>query len=193
MNTIVLKKQNHRSELPAFSNREIYELLYKKKPRRKTKGLRRKLSRLLHHDKYQTRINRWTIAGVLSVTLIALLLLSSTRSEVQINWLPLQLAAGFSLYLYAMIKQPSETLFYKVSGIFAIVFAAALPAVVMNLTSSWLAAAAYFPAQLALCGIAALYRSDDTLEPAYIFQKALSYCVITLTTGWLSFYCLTNI
>ena len=189
---VVLKKRNQRAELPAFSNREIYELIYGKKPRQKKNRLWRKTRRFFHQSEQWFGSKTWGIACAVSCILIGLLFLSQLNTAQQTTLPPILLGAVTALYMVAFNRQSPEGGLFNTSGILAIVLAILLPFMVLNLFSSWMGAAYYLPAHLALCGIAARYRSDQSLEPAYIFHKALSYFVFTLTIGWLSYYSFSN-
>lgn len=182
-------------EGPAFSNQEIYELIYGKKPTRTRKNKAwRKTKRLFRSDNETwTGSASWNIVGILSVLFIFLPLFFLWNGSLVLNLVPLQLGAVAFLCLFILSKVNRESLTFRIAGVSAIALAVLIPALVLNLYSSLHTAALFLPAHLAVCGIAAVYRSDENLDVSYIIYKAFSYLVFTLLTGWLSFYALTNL
>lgn len=192
MNSLVFRKRNHRAEIPAFSNRDIYELIYGKKPRQKKGRLWRKLKQYLYQGEQWLIAEKRGSAFAICCVLIALVLLSQWPVAQQMTFAPLLPGALSLLCMLAYNKMSPDTLLFSVSGVLAIVLAVLLPVFALNMSASIVGAAYYLPAHLAFCGIAARYRSDQNLESVYIFHKAVSYFVFTLTTGWLSYYSLSN-
>jgi len=188
---MIHKKRNNPVEVPAFSNQDGYKYIYGKKP---SSGPWRKVKRLFYRNDTWADSKAWVVAGGLSLFLIVvpfLLALGST-GKLHHNLFALQLGAASFFYLFVLSKSNREGNFFKVSGIFGILLAVLLPILILNLYPLH-TAALFLPAHLSICGIAALYRSDENLEPVYIFYKALSYFVFTLFTGWLCLYALSNI
>jgi len=201
---MVFKKQHQTEDMPALSNQEIYQYIYGKKPRGSARSsvtgrLWRKIKRRLRRNEAWTDSDAWNFVGGLSFVLVVIPFLvliipgwESTQALRQ-HGFPLQLGAAAFFYLYVLSKVSRETKLFGISGVLAILLAALIPVLTLNLYSSWQTAALFLPAHLAICGIAAIYRSDENLEPIYILYKAFSYLVFTLLTGWLSFYALTNL
>jgi len=182
------------SEGPAFSNREIYELIYGEKPTRTKKNKAwRKAKRMFRNDESWTGSVTWNLIGLVSALLTAVALFSLLSGTLQETLVPLQLGAAAFLSLFIYSKISRENLSFSVAGVSAILLAVLLPALVLNSYSSLQTAALYLPAHLAVCGVAAVYRSDENLDVSYIVYKAFSYLVFTLLTGWLSLYALTNL
>ena len=192
-----LKKFHSRNrtseEIPALSNRDIYNYLHQKKRRGYIRKLWRKTKRLFRSNGSDSV--GCNLAGGLSIflTFIPFFFLWQSADSVRQFMLPLQLGAATFFYLYILSRSKRETHLFRVSGVLAIPLAALVPVVILNLYSSWHTMVLFLPAHFAICGIAALYRSDVNLSPIYIFKKALSYLVFTLFIGWLSFYALNNL
>jgi len=196
MSIIVSKKLQHPDDMPAFSNQDIYQYIYGKKPPGYISKLWIKAKRQLRrNNETWTDSTIWNLAGGLSLllTVIPLLFIWESAQTFRQNMIPVQLGAASFFYLYLLSKGTRDTQTFRVSGVLAILLAALVPMLVLNMYSSWQTAALFLPAHFAICGIAALYRSDENLDPVYILYKALSYVVFTLFTGWLSLYALTNL
>ena len=192
---MAFKKQHHPDEIPAFSNQDIYRYIHGKEPPGSLSKLWHRAKRQLRRNENWTDNTGWHFAGGLSLLLIVIpfLFLWDGAQSLRRDMIPLQLAALAFFYLYILSRSDRDTPTFRVSGILAILLAALAPALLLNSFSPWHTAALFLPAHFAVCGIAALYRSDENLEPAYILYKAFSYFVFTVFTGWLSLYALTNL
>ena len=186
------KKSN---EGPAFSNQEIYELIYGEKPTRtqKNKAWRKTKRMFRSNNETWTGSAGWNFVGALSVFFIVVPLFFIWDGTLSQNLVPLQLGAVAFLSLFILSKINRESSTFRIAGLAAILLAVLIPALVLNLQTSLYTAALFLPAHLAVCGIAAVYRSDENLHVSYIIYKAFSYLVFTLLTGWLSLYALTNL
>jgi len=193
MQVLVFKKQHQSDIAPAFSNRDIYELIHGKKPPGSLNKRWLAVKRMFRHSDTWSGSTHWNFAGGISFLLIIVAFVFYGDTGIRPNIFPIQLGAAAFLFLFLLSKRSRETTLFKVSGVLAILAAAIVPVLVLSLYSSWYVATLFLPAQLAICGIAALFRSDENLEQIYIVYKALSYLVATLLTGWLCFYAFTNL
>lgn len=193
MQVLDFKKQHQSDIAPAFSNRDIYELIHGKKPPGRINKRWLAAKRIFRPNDTWSGSTPWNLVGGISLLLVLVAFLFYGDAGIRQNIFPIQLGAAAFLFLYLLSKKSRETTLFKASGVLAILAAAVVPVLVLSLYSSWTLAALFLPAQLAICGIAALFRSDENLDPGYIVFKALSYLVATLLTGWLSFYAHTNL
>lgn len=184
------------AEIPAFSNQDIYELIHGGKPPGKVQRKWRKVSKLLFRSNDSwTGSKIWHFVGGLSLffALIPFLMVTESTQVLRHNLLPLQLGGAMFLYLFMLSKTDRDTHLLRVSGVLSIFLAVIIPMLALNLNPTWHTTVLYLPAHFAVCWVVALYRSDENLDVSYIIRKALFYLVLTILTGSLSAYALTNV
>ena len=95
MSNMVFKKQHHPDEIPAFSNQDIYEYIYGKKPPGYISKLWIKAKRKLGRNEIWTDSSLWNFVGGLSLflTVIPFLLIWESAQTFRQAIFPLQLGA----------------------------------------------------------------------------------------------------
>jgi len=192
---MVFKKQPHPDESPALSNQDLYQYIYGKKPPGFVEKKLQKSKRFFRRNESWTGSKGWHFAGCFFAVLAVALFFFLLQSENKIRYalFPLQLGAIAFFCLFMLSKINREAALFVGSGALSIPLAIMLPMLAINLLPNLQTSALYLPVHCAICGIAAVFRSDENLEFRYILFKALSYIFATLMLGWLSFYLYNNL
>jgi len=192
---MILKKQTHPDESPALSNQDLYQYIYGKKPPGVIEKKLKKTKRFFRENESWSGSKAWHLAGcffaLLAITLLFFLLLG--ENDLRYTLFPLQLGSVAFFYLFILSKTDRESTLFLASGALAIPLAIMAPILAITLLPTWQTSALYLPVHCAICGIAAIFRSDENLEFRFVFFKALSYIFSTLMLGWLSFYVYNNL